>query len=122
MKKFLFIILAFLSLTSCRTTTKTITEYRDRDVFREVVKYDSIFKHDSVFVSVLAFGDTVFVNKDRWHTEFKYVYFRDTLSVRDTSRYVQKVVVEKKVTRLFSYFDWGIILSLIIIGYFRLRK
>ncbi len=105
MKKLFIIALLFL-ITACKTTTKTITEYRDRDVYHEVVKYDSIFKHDSIFAYMYMRGDTVFVGKNTIQTEFRNLYIHDSTIIRDTTFIDKEVIKEKKVTRLFSWFDW----------------
>lgn len=111
MKKNLFIAsLLLISLTACKSTSKTITEYRDRDVFHEIVKYDSIYKHDSVFVSVFVNGDTVFVSKNVFQKEVKNRYIRDTAVISDTAFVDKKIFIEKKVTRMFSHFDWIVLM------------
>ena len=83
MKKILLIFL-LLFIVSCRTVTKTIevekpiekirTEYVDK------VKYDSLYLHDSVFVSIK--NDTTYIYKEK--IRYKYKYLRDTISIIDS--------------------------------------
>lgn len=86
MKKLLGIILLLIVicfLTSCRSikyapVESVRVEYRTRDSIR----YDSIYKRDSVHVHVK--GDTVTVYKDRYLYKYKFINRTDTVLITDT--------------------------------------
>jgi hypothetical protein len=93
MKKLVFIMLAILMLSSCKTTTKLV------EVPVEVIKKEYIYntKVDSVYIrdSIDRWqkGDTLYITK--WHTKYKYINKVDTILRTDT---IPKIVqVEKKV-------------------------
>jgi hypothetical protein len=93
MKKLVFIMLAVLVLSSCKTTTKLV------EVPVEVIKKEYIYdtKVDSVYIrdSIDRWqkGDTLYITK--WHTKYKYINKVDTILRTDT---IPKIVqVEKKV-------------------------
>ena len=93
MKKLVFIMLAILMLSACKTTTK-IVEVPVEVVKKEYIhdtKIDSVYIRDSV--DRWQKGDTLYITK--WHTKFKYINKVDTIVKTDS---IPKIVsVEKKV-------------------------
>ena len=83
-------------------TTETRTDYVDR------FKTDSVHVRDSVFVMMQ--GDTVY--RDRWHTEYREVYVRDTIhaSERDTIREPYPVEIVKEKYKVPKSLWWLVIL------------
>lgn len=105
----ILIVLTLLLLSGCRSvkyipveTVKTEKEYIDR------FKTDSVHVRDSVFVMMQ--GDTVY--RDRWHTEYREVYIRDTIHVseRDTIREPYPVEIVKEKYKVPKSLWWLVIL------------
>ena len=117
MKKLVFIMLAILMLSACKTTTKIV------EVPVEVVKKEYIYdtKIDSVYIrdSVDRWqkGDTLYITK--WHTKFKYINKVDTIVKTDSIPKIVPVVKEVEVNHIYWWqkvLMWvGGILSICII-------
>lgn len=127
---YLFIILlaSAICLSSCRTQyipVKTVrTEYKTRDS----VRYDSIYKHDSIFYLIK--GDTVY--KYVKLVEYKYLFINRTDTILKTDSIQVPYPVEKRLTRWqilkMELGGWAlgviIVFALVIVGrmIYRLRK
>lgn len=106
----------FLSLVSCRQAkeiTKYDTVYVSKTEYKERLKTDSVFVHDSVFVTKR--GDTVYLYKykDKYIVKIRY----DTINATDTLYQYKEVVKEDTATKKSS--NWKtvvIILSWVIIA------
>ena len=126
MKKLVFIMLAILMLSACRTSTK-IVEVPVEVVKKEYIhdtKIDSVYIRDSV--DRWQKGDTLYITK--WHTKFKYINKVDTLIKTDS---IPKIVsVEKKVEvnhiywyqKLLMWLGGITIILLIIVITYRVKK
>ena len=124
MKRLIYLVIILLAsaicLSSCRTQyvpVKTVrTEYKTRDS----VRYDSIYKHDSIFYLIK--GDTVY--KYVKQVEYKYLFINRTDTILKT--------VEKRLTRWqtlkMELGGWAlgviIVFALVIVGWmiYRLQK
>lgn len=99
MKKYEIIILLAFMLASCKTQKVEVVDTHIKvDTVRVVqTQRDSINVHDSIFVDRWREGDTVFVVKERWKTEYSDRVKTDTLiQVRDSIVYHDREVVEEK--------------------------
>lgn len=126
MKKLVFIMLAILMLSACRTSTK-IVEVPVEVVKKEYIhdtKIDSVYIRDSV--DRWQKGDTLYITK--WHTKFKYINKVDTIVKTDS---IPKIVsVEKKVEvnhiywyqKLLMWLGGITIVLLIIVITYRVKK
>ena len=126
MKKLVFIMLAILMLSACKTTTK-IVEVPVEVVKKEYIhdtKIDSVYIRDSV--DRWQKGDTLYITK--WHTKFKYINKVDTIVNTDS---IPKIVpVEKKVEvnhiywyqKLLMWLGGITIVLLIIVITYRVKK
>ena len=126
MKKLVFIMLAILMLSACRTTTK-IVEVPVEVIKKEYIhdtKIDSVYIRDSV--DRWQKGDTLYITK--WHTKFKYINKVDTIVKTDS---IPKIVsVEKKVEvnhiywwqKLLMWLGGITIVLLIIVITYRVKK
>ena len=126
MKKLVFIMLAILMLSACRTSTK-IVEVPVEVVKKEYIhdtRIDSVYIRDSV--DRWQRGDTLYITK--WHTKFKYINKIDTIVKTDS---IPKIVsVEKKVEvnhiywwqKLLMWLGGITIVLLIIVITYRVKK
>lgn len=93
MKKLLFVILAILMLSACKTTTKLIevpVEVIKKEYIHDT-RIDSVYVRDSI--DRWQKGDTLYITK--WHTKYKYINKVDTILRTDT---IPKIIsVEKEV-------------------------
>ena len=80
MKKLMIFALAIVALVSCKQTEYVTVEKVRTDTVRTVHNTrDSIWLHDSVFVSQWERGETVFIEKQRWHTRYQDRLLIDTI-------------------------------------------
>ena len=101
MKKLVFIMLAILMLSACKTTTK-IVEVPVEVVKKEYIhdtKIDSVYIRDSV--DRWQKGDTLYITK--WHTKFKYINKVDTIIKTDSIPKIVPVVKEVEVNHIYWY-------------------
>ena len=99
MKKLVFIMLAILMLSACKTTTK-IVEVPVEVVKKEYIhdtKIDSVYIRDSI--DRWQKGDTLFITK--WHTKFKYINKVDTIVTTDSIPKIVPVVKEVEVNHIY---------------------
>ena len=126
MKKLVFIMLAILMLSACKTTTK-IVEVPVEVVKKEYIhdtKIDSVYIRDSV--DRWQKGDTLYITK--WHTKFKYINKVDTIVKTDSIPKIESV--EKKVAvnhiywwqKLLMWLGGITIVLLIIVITYRVKK
>lgn len=117
MKKAIVFILVTILASSC--ATRTMIEYRDRDVNKYITNTirDTLIHHstDSVYFEVVTKGDTVFKTKYKERTVYrdKVVERRDTCW-RDSidTQYKEKVKEVIKIPKIYSF---AFVVSLIII-------
>ena len=116
MKKAIVFILVTILASSC--ATRTMIEYRDRDVNKYITNTirDTLIHHstDSVYFEVVTKGDTVFKTKYKERTVYrdKVVERRDTCW-RDSidTQYKEKV---KEVIKIPKIYYCAFVVSLII--------
>lgn len=125
MKQILIILLAILSLTSCKTSTK-IVEVPVEVIKKEYVyntKIDSIYIRDSI--DRWQKGDTLYITK--WHTKLQYINKVDTITKTDS---IPKIITITKETKVNHLYWWqkmllcigGASLLYIIISKFKTKK
>ena len=125
------IVLAFLVslLTGCTTVKYVEVEKVKTDtVYQSKILKDSVWLHDSVFVKEYTKGDTVFRDRDRWHTKFVEKLITDTVYQHKTDSipvpYEKIVYHPKKLNWMQTTLMWsgGIaIVALIIFILFRFK-
>ena len=88
-------------VSSCAVKERVVTVERVRtDTLRETRNMlDSIYLHDSVFVKQYERGETVFVEKERWHTRYQDRLLVDTVYKSRTD----SVPVPYEVTEFVEY-------------------
>lgn len=106
MKKYL-LFFALLALTGCRSTTPTVIhETRTDTLYITKQQRDSIYVHDSVYVSEQQTGDTITRIISKWSVKYRDRAVHDTIyKVRTDSVPVPYEVV-KEVNRLYGWQKW----------------
>ena len=101
MKKLLVVLMALGLVSSCAVKERVVTVERVRtDTLRETRNMrDSIYLHDSVFVKQYERGETVFVEKEKWHTRYQDRLLVDTVYKSRTD----SVPVPYEVTEFVEY-------------------
>lgn len=127
---YLFIILlaSAICLSSCRTQYVPVETVRTEYKTRDSVRYDSIYKHDSIFYLIK--GDTVY--KYVKQVEYKYLFINRTDTILKTDSIQVPYPVEKRLTRWqtlkMELGGWAlgviIVFALVIVGrmIYRLQK
>ena len=128
MKKLVFIMLAILILSACKTTTK-IVEVPVEVVKKEYIhntKIDSVYIRDSI--DRWQKGDTLFITK--YSTKYKYLNRVDTVLKVDTIPKIISTTIEKKVEvnhiywyqKLLMWLGGITIIILIIVIIYRMKN
>ena len=96
--------MAFGLVSSCAVKERVVTVERVRtDTLRETRNIrDSIYLHDSVWVKQYERGETVFVEKERWHTRYQDRLLMDTMYVSRMDSVPVPYPVEVKVEKELS--------------------
>ncbi len=101
------LLTAALLFTGCKSVQYVpVPEYHHDSVYITKVEYDSIYKHDSVLVEKYAYGDTLYVETTKWHTQYKYKLVHDTLLSERVDSIRVPIPIEKKLSfkdRTFLY-------------------
>lgn len=104
----LFATIAMLAVC-CKTKTVTITvpKVRTDTLIITKAKRDSIWLHDSVYVSEKQAGDTVWLEVSKWHTKYYERIVHDTtyIATHDTIPQPYPVEVIKVVDKELSWWQ-----------------
>ena len=93
-----FLLLSFL-FSGCTTTKYVpIETLRTDTVCKVSVERDSVFKHDIIYVKEWQKGDTVYRDRDRWHTQYVERVKTDTLYQSKVDSVAVPYPVEKELT------------------------
>ena len=93
-----FLLLSLL-FGGCTTTKYVPVEtLRTDTVYKVRVERDSVFKHDSIYVKEWQKGDTVYRDRDRWHTQYVERIKTDTVYQSKVDSIAVPYPVEKELT------------------------
>ena len=93
-----FLLLSFL-FSGCTTTKYVPVEtLRTDTVYKVRVERDSVFRHDSIYMKEWQKGDTVYRDRDRWHTQYVERIKTDTLYQSKVDSIAVPYPVEKELT------------------------
>lgn len=117
------VMMLLVGLLAGCTTTKYVEKVRTDTVYQSKIEKDSVWLHDSVFVKEYTKGDTVFRDRDRWHTKYIEKLLTDTVYKSKVDSipvpYPKEVYVEKKLNWLQTTLMWaggiGIVILLLFI-------
>ena len=106
----LIIVTVLIAVLMCFigcTTTKyvTVPEVHTDTVRITQLQRDSIFTHDSIYVSEKTKGDTVYLTTERWHTRYQDRWLCDTIYRSRADSIPVPVPVEKKVPAELNWFQ-----------------
>jgi hypothetical protein len=127
MNKLGIIIAMVLVLSGCKTRTVVVTvpEVRTDTLIITKSQRDSIWLHDSIYVSEKTENDTVFLEVKKWHTKYIETRTRDTIYIatHDTIPHPYPVEVIKEVERDLTWWQktkmWvGGIAMLLLLAWF----
>jgi hypothetical protein len=127
MNKLGIIIAMVLVLSGCKTRTVVVTvpEVRTDTLIITKSQRDSIWLHDSIYVSEKTENDTVWLEVKKWHTKYIETRTRDTIYIatHDTIPHPYPVEVIKEVERGLSWWQktkmWvGGIAMLLLLAWF----
>jgi len=95
----LCLILMLVACSSCRTTSVVEPAVVSHDtVYQYRCYYDSIYLHDSIYQFVKEKGDTVFFEKDVYHTEYRDRWHTDSIYIAQCDTVVNIVEVPADIT------------------------
>jgi hypothetical protein len=93
------LLLIALICGGCSTTKYVPVETIKRDtVYQSKIERDSVYLHDSVYVKEWQKGDTIYRDRDRWHTKYVEKEVHDTLYQSKTDSIAVPYPVEKELT------------------------
>ena len=93
-------VMLALSMCSCTTTQYVpVIEHKTDTLIQTRLQRDSIYLKDSTHVSEKQNGDTLVIERDRWHTLYKYKQVRDTTYISKTDSVPAPYPVIKEVPR-----------------------
>lgn len=127
MNKLGIIIAMVLVLSGCKTRTVVVTvpEVRTDTLIITKSQRDSIWLHDSVYVSEKTENDTVWLEVKKWHTKYIETRTRDTIYIatHDTIPHPYPVEVIKEVEKELTWWQktkmWvGGIAMLLLLAWF----
>ena len=102
-KKMACLLVAIVALASCKTKTVVVTvpEVRTDTTYITKEQRDSIWLHDSIYVSEKQKDDTIYLYQERWHTKYVEKLKTDTIYQHKVDSvgvpYPVEVKVEKKL-------------------------
>ena len=93
------LLLIALICGGCSTTKYVPVETIKCDtVYQSKIEHDSVYLHDSVYVKEWQKGDTIYRDRDRWHTKYVEKEVHDTLYQSKTDSIAVPYPVEKELT------------------------
>ena len=93
-------VMLALSMCSCTTTQYVpVIEHRTDTLIQTRLQRDSIYLKDSTHVIEKQNGDTLVIERDRWHTLYQYKQVRDTTYISKTDTVPAPYPVIKEVPR-----------------------
>lgn len=92
-------LLMVLLFSGCSTPRYIPVEILRVDtVYQSKIKHDSVYLHDSIYIKEWQNGDTVYKDRDRWHTKYVERVVYDTIYQSKTDSIAVPYPVEKELT------------------------
>lgn len=99
-----FVVLILL-FASCKTRTVVVETVRTDTLRFQHNTRDSIFLHDSIYIHEWAAGETVYVQRDRWRTQYVEKQVHDTTYIATHDTIPDPYPVEVKVPRELTWWQ-----------------
>lgn len=99
------LIMLVLLFAGCKTRTVVVETVRTDTTYITKHQRDSIWMHDSIFMHEYQKGDTVFMLRDRWHTQYVEKQVHDTTYIATHDTIPQPYPVEVKVPRELTWWQ-----------------
>ena len=93
------LIMLVLLFAGCKTRTVVVETVRTDTTYITKHQRDSIWLHDSIYMHEYQKGDTMFMLRDRWHTQYVEKQVHDTTYIAKTDSVPVPYPVEVKVPR-----------------------
>lgn len=110
MKAITIFAVSLICMTACKTKYIAVPEYHYRDSVQIKHIRDSLFLHDSIYVSVSSRNDTVFKDTYKWRYAYRDRLVHDTVSVMKRDSVSVPCPIEKELTAWQSFrlrwFGW----------------
>ena len=106
MKRIIILLAAITCLCGCKTTKYVyVPEVRTDTLVITKQQRDSIWMHDSIYVSEKQKGDTIYLQLERWHTKYVEKELHDTIYQSKTDSVAVPYPVEVKVEKALSWWQ-----------------
>ena len=133
MKRIIILLAAITCLCGCKTTKYVyVPEVRTDTLVITKQQRDSIWMHDSIYVSEKQKGDTIYLQLERWHTKYVEKELHDTIYQSKTDSVAVPYPVEVKVEKALSWWQktrihlgevmLGLLLIAVGYGVYKLRR
>ena len=99
------LIMLVLLFAGCKTRTVVVETVRTDTTYITKHQRDSIWLHDSIYMHEYQKGDTVFMLRDRWHTQYVEKQVHDTTYIATHDTIPDPYPVEVKVQRELSWWQ-----------------
>ena len=113
MKRNLILILAAITLASC--SPKIIEHVRTETVYKDRIQRDSLYVHDSIFVSQYIKNDTVYLDKYVYKYAYKDRFVHDTtfIAKHDTTTVTKEVPAKLTKMQQWKQDSYGWLLAIL---------
>ena len=98
-------VMLILLFASCKTRKVVVETVRTDTLRYQRNTRDSIFLHDSIYIHEWATGETVYVQRDRWHTQYVEKQVHDTTYIASHDTIPSPYPVEVKVPRQLTWWQ-----------------
>ena len=128
----LFLSVLLICSLICGCSPK-VTEHiivKTDTVFQQQIRYDSIFKHDSIYLHEWSKGETIYIERTKWHTQYKERLRIDTTYISHTDTLIQEKVKEvpakisdwKRLQMMLGRIFMVVLGGLVIYAIFKAKK
>ena len=113
-----FIITMCLVCVGCSPKIIEHEVVKHDTTYIEKLRYDSIYKHDSIYIREYQKGDTVYRERDRWHYAWRDRLVHDSIYIaqRDTIKQTEIREVERKLSGWQWFQIWAGRIAICLVG------
>lgn len=107
MRRIAFLLLLTILVAGCKTKTVVVTvpEVRTDTTYITKQQRDSIWLHDSIYVSEKQKDDTIYLYQERWHTKYIEKLRTDTIYEHKVDSVGVPYPVEVKVEKQLNWWQ-----------------